>query len=106
MSEEAKAKELADKMSFDHFSRKLQDEVFAYDQLMNSKGKDLSKNELRRLLEFAIRLPDIDGIHITPNMAPFCELINNAKCSYLAMNVQFLAEQGQKQAQPQFKGEE
>ena len=106
-----KAAELAENMDFDFFDKKLQDEVRLFKRLMDSnEGKDLSKNELRRLLEFAVRLPDIDDITITPKMAQFCEVINNAKYSFLAMNVQYLIEEGENAKQqdvaPLFEGEE
>ena len=107
-----KAEELANQMDFDFFNKKLQDEVRLFKQYLNEgKGKDLSKNELKRLLEFAVRLPDVDGITITPNMKDLCHVINEAKYSFLSMNLQYLIEEGKKQAEqdqiaPAFKGEE
>ena len=106
-----KAAELAERMDFDFFDKKLQDEVRLFKRMMDSQeGKDLSKKELKRLLEFAVRLPDVEDITITPKMAQFCEAINNAKYSFLAMNVQYLIEEGGKNKQPEvaplFEGEE
>lgn len=97
-------------MDYDFFDKKLQDEVRLFDKLMEEKGKDLSKNELRRLLEFAVRLPDVDNITITPKMKDFCEVINDAKYTFLSLNLQFLIEEGQRnkeaQVAPQFTGED
>lgn len=106
-----KASELSEKMDFDFFNKKLQDEVRLFERLNKSqKGKSLTKNELRRLLEFAIRLPDVEGITITPNMVEFCQVINDAKYSFLSMNLQYLIEEGQNQEKnniaPVFEGEE
>lgn len=107
-----KAKELAAKMEDDFFEKDFKRNIGNLDILLKSnQGKDLSKNDLVRLLKFSVALPFIDGIQITPPMKEFCDIITDAKSSAIAMHVQHLIKEGQQQAikeetAPVFQGEE
>lgn len=107
-----KARELASKIDDNFFENDFKRNISNLQTLLKSnQGKDLSKNELTRLLNFAVAMPFIEDITITPKMQEFCNIITDAKSSCIAMHVQQLIEEGQQQAKaeetaPIFQGEE
>lgn len=102
-------RDMADKMGVDYFNRKLQEEVMLFSSSLDAAKKDLSKNDLANMLKFLVAYPDTKGKKLDEKLAPIIHHATNAKDTFVALTVQILMEEGQRQSvnsQPKFKGEE